>query len=118
MKIYTKTGDSGETSLFGGGRVQKSNPRVAAYGEVDELNSFVGTYCSRNLGDKSGTPHYAATVEIQDICSQATQNRLFDLGAQNSRSATKNFSAKLARRISRRPISQRSKQLSTACRRT
>ncbi|MCS6972469.1 MAG: ATP:cob(I)alamin adenosyltransferase, partial [Leptospiraceae bacterium] len=42
MKIYTKTGDRGETSLFGGGRVSKSDPRVEAYGEVDELNSFVG----------------------------------------------------------------------------
>ncbi len=42
VKIYTKTGDDGDTGLFGGGRVQKSHPRVAAYGSVDELNSFVG----------------------------------------------------------------------------
>src|SRR3954447_18032895 len=42
MKIYTKTGDKGDTGLFGGGRVPKSHPRVAAYGEVDELNSFLG----------------------------------------------------------------------------
>ena len=42
MKIYTKTGDSGETSLFGGGRVPKDHPRVAAYGDVDELNSELG----------------------------------------------------------------------------
>ncbi len=42
MKIYTKTGDTGETGLFGGGRVPKDHPRVAAYGEVDELNSFIG----------------------------------------------------------------------------
>ncbi len=42
MKIYTKTGDGGDTGLFGGGRVPKDNPRVAAYGEVDELNAFVG----------------------------------------------------------------------------
>jgi len=42
MKIYTKTGDSGETSLFGGGRVPKDHLRVAAYGDVDELNSFLG----------------------------------------------------------------------------
>ena len=42
MKIYTKTGDSGDTGLFGGGRVPKSHPRVDAYGTVDELNSFVG----------------------------------------------------------------------------
>lgn len=42
MKIYTKTGDSGETGLFGGGRVAKDHARVAAYGDVDELNSFIG----------------------------------------------------------------------------
>ncbi|MEP7326970.1 MAG: cob(I)yrinic acid a,c-diamide adenosyltransferase [Gemmatimonadota bacterium] len=42
MKIYTKTGDGGETGLFGGGRVPKDHLRVAAYGDVDELNSFLG----------------------------------------------------------------------------
>ena len=42
MKIYTKTGDKGDTGLFGGGRVPKDHPRVSAYGEVDELNSFLG----------------------------------------------------------------------------
>ena len=42
MRIYTRTGDTGETGLFGGGRVAKDNPRVAAYGEVDELNSALG----------------------------------------------------------------------------
>ena len=42
MKIYTKTGDAGETGLFGGGRVAKDHPRVAAYGDVDELNSAIG----------------------------------------------------------------------------
>jgi cob(I)alamin adenosyltransferase len=42
VKIYTKTGDKGDTGLFGGGRVPKNHPRVSAYGEVDELNSFIG----------------------------------------------------------------------------
>jgi cob(I)alamin adenosyltransferase len=42
MKIYTRTGDGGDTGLFGGGRVPKSHPRVAAYGDVDELNSVLG----------------------------------------------------------------------------
>lgn len=42
MRIYTKTGDSGETSLFGGGRVSKDAIRVAAYGDVDELNAAIG----------------------------------------------------------------------------
>jgi cob(I)alamin adenosyltransferase len=42
MKIYTRTGDSGETGLFGGGRVSKTHPRVEAYGDVDELNAAIG----------------------------------------------------------------------------
>lgn len=42
MKIYTKTGDAGLTGLFGGGRVSKDDPRVEAYGDVDELNAFLG----------------------------------------------------------------------------
>ena len=42
MKIYTRTGDEGDTELFGGGRVPKDHARVAAYGEVDELNSVIG----------------------------------------------------------------------------
>jgi cob(I)alamin adenosyltransferase len=42
MKIYTKTGDRGETGLFGGGRVPKDDLRVQAYGDVDELNSTLG----------------------------------------------------------------------------
>ena len=42
MKIYTKTGDAGETGLFGGGRVAKDDIRVEAYGDVDELNAVIG----------------------------------------------------------------------------
>jgi cob(I)alamin adenosyltransferase len=42
MKIYTKTGDAGDTGLFGGGRVAKNHPRVEAYGDVDELNALLG----------------------------------------------------------------------------
>jgi len=42
MKIYTKTGDAGDTGLFGGGRVPKNHPRVEAYGDVDELNAVLG----------------------------------------------------------------------------
>ncbi len=42
MKIYTKTGDAGGTALFGSGRVSKASPRVDAYGQVDELNAWIG----------------------------------------------------------------------------
>jgi cob(I)alamin adenosyltransferase len=42
MKIYTKTGDRGDTGLFGGGRVGKDHPRVEAYGDIDELNATIG----------------------------------------------------------------------------
>jgi cob(I)alamin adenosyltransferase len=42
LKIYTRTGDEGDTGLFGGGRVPKDHPRVAAYGDVDELSSALG----------------------------------------------------------------------------
>ena len=42
MKIYTRTGDAGDTGLFGGGRVTKDDPRVEAYGDVDELNAVLG----------------------------------------------------------------------------
>lgn len=50
MKIYTKTGDAGETSLFGGRRVSKADARVAAYGDVDELNAWLG-FVRSNLSD-------------------------------------------------------------------
>ncbi|MDQ8153217.1 MAG: cob(I)yrinic acid a,c-diamide adenosyltransferase [Gemmatimonadota bacterium] len=42
LKIYTRTGDEGDTGLFGGGRVAKDHPRVEAYGDIDELNAIIG----------------------------------------------------------------------------
>lgn len=50
MKIYTKTGDAGETGLFGGGRTYKSDPRVAAYGDVDELSAWIGVARAQGAG--------------------------------------------------------------------
>ena len=49
MKIYTRTGDCGETGLFDGTRVAKSNPRVAAYGDVDELGAWIGAVRASGL---------------------------------------------------------------------
>lgn len=69
MKIYTKTGDSGDTSLFGGGRVRKSGIRVEAYGTVDELNSLIGLVRAYTLPEPG-----AAWLET-------IQNDLFHLGA-------------------------------------
>jgi cob(I)alamin adenosyltransferase len=51
MKIYTKTGDAGDTALFGGGRVGKDDLRVEAYGQVDELNAVLGLARAEGLGD-------------------------------------------------------------------
>jgi cob(I)alamin adenosyltransferase len=69
MAIYTKTGDDGDTALFGGGRVPKSDKRVQAYGEVDELNSFVGLA--------------VASLRESEVASglRLIQNDLFALGA-------------------------------------
>jgi cob(I)alamin adenosyltransferase len=54
MKIYTRTGDEGETGLFGGGRVLKSHIRVAAYGAVDELNAALGMAVTLPLHEEIG----------------------------------------------------------------
>ena len=54
MKIYTRTGDLGETGLFGGGRVAKDHVRVEAYGAVDELSSFLGLAAGEVDGELAG----------------------------------------------------------------
>ena len=69
MKIYTKTGDAGDTGLFGGGRVGKDHPRVEAYGDVDELNAVLGTVRSTEQMPR-----------IDEIIARV-QRDLFSLGA-------------------------------------
>ncbi len=69
MKIYTKTGDEGETSLFGGERVKKSAQRLKAYGTIDELNSFIGTAVVESVDDG-----------VKKILRKI-QSQLFTLGA-------------------------------------
>jgi cob(I)alamin adenosyltransferase len=70
MKIYTKTGDEGETGLFAGPRVPKCHPRIAAYGEVDELNTVIG------VARAEGPP-----AEIDELLGRI-QNELFSVGAE------------------------------------
>jgi cob(I)alamin adenosyltransferase len=77
MKIYTKHGDGGETGLFGGGTVSKACERVAAYGEIDELNSVLGLCRTSPLPLASG----AADPAIDRLLGEI-QSRLFDLGAE------------------------------------
>jgi cob(I)alamin adenosyltransferase len=70
MKIYTKTGDTGETGLFGGPRVRKDCPRIEAYGTVDELNAVLGLARAEALSSDV------------DLLLARVQNELFELGAE------------------------------------
>lgn len=70
MKIYTKTGDRGETSLYGGNKVSKGSDRVEAYGNIDELNAFIGSAKTKIVDEK-------ILVQLRKI-----QYNLFTLGAE------------------------------------
>lgn len=69
VRIYTKTGDEGETSLFGGNRVGKNDPRIEAYGSLDELNAYLGWFRSITREEDLAR----LVLSIQPV--------LFDLGA-------------------------------------
>ena len=69
MKIYTKTGDTGSTSLFGGRRISKDDLRIEAYGTIDELNSFIGLL---NASFSEATQNYFLSE---------VQRRLFTIGS-------------------------------------
>lgn len=69
MKIYTKTGDSGKTSLMGGSRIPKYHLRIEAYGTVDELNSHIGLIRDQDIKEE----HFDELISIQD--------RLFTIGS-------------------------------------
>ncbi len=70
MKIYTKTGDAGQTGLYGGPRVRKDDVRIEAYGTVDELNAALGVARAQKL-----------PIEIEQVL-QRVQNELFCVGAE------------------------------------
>lgn len=80
MKIYTKTGDKGTTSLYGGERISKDDIRIEAYGTVDELNSHLGLLMSK-IGSE------ADHTFLKEI-----QNRLFDIGSHLATIPGKNLS--------------------------
>ena len=83
LKIYTRTGDKGKTSLIGGTKVPKSHIRIESYGTVDELNSFIGL-----LNDQlAGLPlrplpdsHNGNPIAARDLLKEI-QDRLFTIGA-------------------------------------
>jgi cob(I)alamin adenosyltransferase len=77
-KVYTRTGDNGETALVGGKRVPKDSARIEAYGTIDELNSIVGlarAFNEEKLGE--GEPH-----RFLDLVLRQIQDELFDLGSE------------------------------------
>jgi cob(I)alamin adenosyltransferase len=77
-KVYTRTGDKGETALVGGKRVAKDSPRIEAYGTIDELNSIVGlarAFNEEKLAD--GDAHQFLDTVLRQI-----QDELFDIGSE------------------------------------
>jgi cob(I)alamin adenosyltransferase len=88
MKIYTRTGDQGDTGLFGGTRVSKADPRVAAYGDVDELNACLGVV--RAQGEIA--PDIATLLE-------QLQKDLFAIGARLA-----DPSDRISGRVSKNPL--------------
>lgn len=85
MKIYTRTGDAGQTSLYGAERVSKAHIRVEAYGTVDELNSVIGV------------ARAALTDEALDADLAYLQNALFDVGADLATREDSPYAHKIAR---------------------
>ena len=79
MKIYTKTGDQGKTSLFGKARVDKDDIRIESYGTVDELNSQIGLLLSE-----------VTDPEITEFL-QKIQSKLFDIGSNLAADPTNNY---------------------------
>ncbi|HKH74997.1 MAG TPA: cob(I)yrinic acid a,c-diamide adenosyltransferase [Vicinamibacterales bacterium] len=96
MKIYTRTGDAGETGLFDGTRVSKSDPRVAAYGDVDELNAWLGLARASLDRSAASTP---ANPQVAEMVEQI-QRDLFALGARLADPAHK-----IAERVSKVNVS-------------
>lgn len=91
-RIYTRTGDKGQTGLWGGARVAKNHPRVCAYGDVDELNCALGL--ALTALDRQAAPAVAAALE-------RVQNELFVVGALLAGSKQTGLPAQAAARLER-----------------
>jgi cob(I)alamin adenosyltransferase len=81
-RVYTRTGDGGETSLVGGRRVPKDSPRIVAYGAVDELNAVVGLVRVFNEERLAAGPPGDVPLRRLDAILRKVQNQLFDLGSE------------------------------------
>ena len=92
-KIYTRTGDTGETGLGDGSRISKTSPRVEAMGSVDELNSIVGLVVEEIV--ESNQP---GLIEISEFL-RSLQHRIFDLGGELSIPGFEIISAKHVKAI-------------------
>jgi cob(I)alamin adenosyltransferase len=87
MKIYTRRGDRGETSLFGGAAVRKDDPRIEAYGTVDELNSAIGV------------ARASAGSSLVDADLEEIQRTLFEIGAHLAAPGSERFPSPLPEAI-------------------
>jgi cob(I)alamin adenosyltransferase len=74
-RVYTKAGDKGETSLIGGERVSKADPRLECYGTIDELNAVIGLVCEALAASAVAGPHLTPIL-------RRVQNELFNLGCE------------------------------------
>src|SRR6267378_6290503 len=81
-RVYTRTGDRGETALVGGRRVPKDSPRIAAYGTIDELNAAVGLARVFNAERMTGRGAGRERHRWLDDVLKKIQNQLFDLGSE------------------------------------
>ena len=81
-RVYTRTGDAGETALVGGRRVPKDSPRIAAYGTLDELNAAIGLARVFNAEGAGGRAARARAQRRLDAVLRQLQNELFDLGSE------------------------------------
>jgi cob(I)alamin adenosyltransferase len=91
LKVYTRTGDTGETSLFGGKRVRKNDARVEAYGAVDETNAFIGFARAAISEGSSGSRE---ALNYIDSVLAPVQNKLFSIGAVLAGSGDENYQVK------------------------